>query len=434
MTLKFKWETEFKETEIGETPKDWEVRKIGIVAKVNEELINKNYNYKIIEYIDINSVESGLILEKKVIPLEIAPTRARRVVRNNDILLSTVRPNLRHYAFVKYSKPNTIASTGFAVIRARNIAPRYLYYYITTDFVTEYLTQIAETHTSAYPSFTPDVVENLKTPYPSPHEQSRIATVLSWFDDLIENKKRQNEILEKVAMAIFKSWFVDFEPFKDEEFVYSEELGKEISKGWEVKPIDAVAEFVKGLSYRSNELVDNLTEGEIFITLKIFKRGGGFRPEYKYYRGNRYSDEQVVYDGDLVIALTDMTSDAKVVGAPALVILPPYKDKGILSLDAAKLNVPQYMKEYAYLYLKDSQEENSTFANGVNVLHLNLNLFKIGKLILIPPQPILQHFHFLVEPLFQKIILNQKQIMVLRKIRDVLLPQLVFGKLEVVEL
>jgi len=48
---------------------------------------------------------------------------------------------------------------------------------------------------------------------------------------LIENKKRQNEILEKVAMAIFKSWFVDFEPFKDEEFVYNEELGKEIPKG-----------------------------------------------------------------------------------------------------------------------------------------------------------------------------------------------------------
>ena len=269
---------------------------------------------------------------------------------------------------------------------------------------------------------------------PTKKEQSRIATVLSWFDDLIENKKRQNEILEKVAMAIFKSWFVDFEPFKDEGFVYNEELGKEIPKGWEIKPIGEVADFVKGLSYRSNELVDNPTEGEIFITLKIFKRGGGFRPEYKYYKGNRYSEEQVVYDGDLVIALTDMTSDAKVVGAPALVILPPDRNKGILSLDAAKLNAPQYMKEYVYLYLKDSQEENSTFANGVNVLHLNLNLFKVGKLILIPPQPILQRFHSLVEPLFQKIILNQKQIMVLKKIRDALLPKLVFGKLRVEEI
>ena len=56
------------------------------------------------------------------------------------------------------------------------------------------------------------------------------------------------------------------------------------------------------------------------------------------------------------------------------------------------------------------------------------------KIILIPSQPILQHFHSLVEPLFQKIILNQKQIMVLRKIRDALLPKLVFGKLRVMEI
>ena len=80
---------------------------------------------------------------------------------------------------------------------------------------------------------------------PSP-EQSRIATVLSWFDDLIENKKRQNEILEKTAMAIFKSWFVDFEPFKDEEFVYSEELGIEIPEGWEVRKIRELIKIESG--------------------------------------------------------------------------------------------------------------------------------------------------------------------------------------------
>ena len=128
-----------------------------------------------------------------------------------------------------------------------------------------------------------------------------------------------------------------------------------------------------------------------------------------------------------------MTPDAKVVGAPALVILPPGKDKGILSLDAAKVICQNICKEYIYLYLKYSQEENSTFANGVNVLHLNLELFKTGKFIPLPPQSILQKFHNIIEPLFQKIILNQKEIMVLRKIRDALLPQLVFGKLRVVE-
>ncbi|MCD6276914.1 restriction endonuclease subunit S, partial [candidate division WOR-3 bacterium] len=195
-----------------------------------------------------------------------------------------------------------------------------------------------------------------------------------------------------------------------------------------------ISQIEKGLSYKSDELSEDEKEGEIFITLKIFQRGGGFRPEYKYYIGNRYKREHITYDGDLVIALTDMTSDARVVGAPALVILPPDKTKGILSLDAAKLMIPDHIKDYLYLCLKESQEENATFANGVNVLHLNLALFKKGKYILLPPTHILQRFHELVEPMFRKIILNQKEIMILQKARDALLPKLVFGKLRVVEI
>ena len=423
--IKFKWETEFKQTEIGEVPREWEVISISdssFAIIMGQSPPSKYYN---------KEGKGTLFIQgrKDFGDLYITPTtyteKCSKTAPPNSALLTVRAP----VGDVNITKDEVCIGRGLAVIYNVNGNPtsnRFIYYVLVG--LKDYIASLGERGTT-YEEIIKEDLENLLVPHPSPTEQSRIATVLSWFDDLIENKKRQNEILEKVAMAIFKSWFVDFEPFEDDEFVDSE-FGR-VPNGWKVKPIGEVAEFVKGLSYRSNELVDNLTEGEIFITLKIFKRGGGFRPEYKYYRGNRYSDEQVVYDGDLVIALTDMTSDAKVVGAPALVILPPYKDKGILSLDAAKLNVPQYMKEYAYLYLKDSQEENSTFANGVNVLHLNLNLFKIGKLILIPPQPILQHFHSLVEPLFQKIILNQKQIMVLRKIRDALLPKLIFGKLRV---
>jgi len=426
MTLKFKWKTEFKETGIGEIPRDWEVRKIGIVAKVNEELINKNYNYKIIEYIDINSVESGLILEKKVIPLEIAPTRARRVVRNNDILLSTVRPNLRHYAFVKYSKPNTIASTGFAVIRAKNIEPRYLYYYITTDFVTEYLTQIAETHTSAYPSFTPDVVENLKTPHPSPTEQSRIATVLSWFDDLIENKKRQNEILEKVAMAIFKSWFVDFEPFKDEEFGYNEELGKEIPEGWEVRKIRELIKIESGGSAPQGE--------------KYFTNG-----EYPFVRVKHLSNQPCINGYDFINDDAVRHYKLKIFKEGSIIFQKSgeslsFARVNILPFDCYVVNhlaiVDSTMNKgigFIYCLLKNLLSEIIEERIGTALPYMKISDIQ-EKIILIPPQPTLQHFHSLVEPLFQKIILNQKQIMVLRKIRDALLPRLVFGKLRVVEI
>jgi len=424
MSFKFKWETEFKETEIGKIPKDWKVKGL---EKILDSIIKGKPPLRKLKGKGHLPYLSAKYLRGEEEALDFYPEEAGYVVGEEDILILWDGANAGE---IFRGKKGLLPSTVCKLIFKKDVNKDFIYLVLKNQ---EKELKDAKKGTDDR-HVDKEYFLTFPIPYPSSTEQSRIATVLSWFDDLIENKKRQNEILEKVAMAIFKSWFVDFEPFKDEEFVYNEALGKEIPKGWEVKPIGEVADFVKGLSYRSNELVDNPTEGEIFITLKIFKRGGGFRPEYKYYKGNRYSEEQVVYDGDLVIALTDMTSDAKVVGAPALVILPPDRNKGILSLDAAKLNAPQYMKEYVYLYLKDSQEENSTFANGVNVLHLNLNLFKVGKLILIPPQPILQRFHSLVEPLFQKIILNQKQIMVLKKIRDALLPKLVFGKLRVEEI
>jgi type I restriction enzyme S subunit len=164
-------------------------------------------------------------------------------------------------------------------------------------------------------------------------------------------------------------------------------------------------------------------------------RGGGFKTEYSWIKSERIKPSHLVREGDLIIALTDMTQNTQVVGAPAIVILPNGFDGGVISLDCMKIeSIVENLKYYLYMFLKDTQEDNSTFANGVNVLHLMVNNFLTGKIIFIPPPHILQSFHSLIEPLFQKIILNQKQIMTLRKIRDTLLPLLVFGKLRVEEI
>jgi type I restriction enzyme S subunit len=100
------------------------------------------------------------------------------------------------------------------------------------------------------------------------------------------------------------------------------------------------------------------------------------------------------------------------------------------------LRVNEYkMFPYVYLSLSDNsfREYVASAISGTNINNLNLSDLKNFS-ILIPPSPILQSFHSLVEPLFEKIILNQKQIMTLRKIRDALLPLLVFGKLRVEEI
>lgn len=402
--MKFRWESKFKETEIGEIPEDWKAEKIGVVAKINEENINKNFPHKVIEYIDINSVENGMILDKKYIPLSSAPSRAKRIVRDEDILLSTVRPSLRHFAFIKKANPNTVASTGFAVIRAIKSEPRFLYYYLTTDFITEHLTNIAEEHASTYPAFTPDVLEKLKMPYPLPEEQTRIATVLSWFDDLIENKKRQNEILENMAMAIFKSWFIDFEPFQDEKFVYSEELDMEIPEGWEVKPIGEVVDIIYGKG------------------LPKSKRKNGPVPVVGSSGIVGYHTRFLATPPSIVIGRKGN------VGSVYLMLEPFYPIDTVFYTNKTTPAVTFYV--YHHLRLIPLAEIGMT---DTAVPGININNLKAIKLP-IPPQPILQRFHSLVEPLFQKIINNQKEIMVLKRIRDTLLPQLVFGRLRVEEI
>ncbi|MCD5401241.1 restriction endonuclease subunit S, partial [candidate division NPL-UPA2 bacterium] len=196
----------------------------------------------------------------------------------------------------------------YAIFDFKGLDGKYLFFLM--HIFNSYLREFAVGSTVS--SLRLPMFENLNIPVPSLPEQSRIATVLSWFDDLIENKKRQNDLLEKTAMAIFKSWFIDFKPFQNEKFVDSE-LG-EIPTGWEVKSLNKVCELIKGVSYNSPDISPE-PQGSLFITLNNFLRGGGFKAEYGYYIGTKARDNHKVKDGDLIVALTDMTSVARVVGA-----------------------------------------------------------------------------------------------------------------------
>jgi len=276
---------------------------------------------------------------------------------------------------------------------------------------------------------------NLLIPLPPLPEQSRIATVLSWFDDLIEVKKRQNEILEKTAMAIFKSWFIDFEPFRDGEFVYSEELGKEIPKGWEVKRLYELCKILRGLNFKSNEVIFEYVKGYIPV-LRTNNIKGGFEIDFSdlmFVKEDKINPEKLLKENDILLSASN--GNPELVGNFA-VFLNTFTDLAFsfgAFIYLIRVNNHE-MFPYVYLSLSDNsfREYVASAISGTNINNLNLSDLKNFP-VLIPPSPILQSFHSLVEPLFQKIILNQKQIMTLRKIRDTLLPLLVFGKLRVEE-
>ena len=183
--------------------------KIKNIAKFNSEIIGNEYEYSEICYIDTSSVTEGKLTTIQKLDRKKSPLRAKRLAKNNDIIISTVRPNLKHYYFVKDAPKNLVVSTGFAVIRTTKVNPLYLYYYLTTPNFTEYLIGVAESHTSAYPSFPIEIIEDAEIDLPEEQIQEQIAKILSDLDSKIELNQKMNKTLEKIAQTVFKSWFVD---------------------------------------------------------------------------------------------------------------------------------------------------------------------------------------------------------------------------------
>ncbi len=161
-TLEALAETLFRQWFLEEAQEDWEEVKLGDYIVTNKTSITKDTLLKKIRYLDTGSLIEGKIEKFQKLDLVDAPSRARRIVRHNDILISTVRPNQKHYGILKHPDTDIIASTGFCVITCKQIDPHFVYLLLTTDDMTEYLHSIAEGSTSTYPSLKPSDIENLK--------------------------------------------------------------------------------------------------------------------------------------------------------------------------------------------------------------------------------------------------------------------------------
>lgn len=152
---------------LGEIPEGWEVKKLADVAEVNRAQINARTAPDELHYIDISSVSPGQIDSITTYAFANAPGRARRIVQHGDVLWSCVRPNRRSHAQVTHPDPNTIASTGFAVLTPTEVPFTFLYLATTTDDFVAFLTNNATG--AAYPAVTAATFEkaNLLVP-PAP--------------------------------------------------------------------------------------------------------------------------------------------------------------------------------------------------------------------------------------------------------------------------
>ena len=244
---------QFKQTPIGEIPDEWDVVRLEDVVEINKK--SKDPTKAIPDdkffYVDIESIEggTGVIKTAKEIFGKDAPSRARRVVHQNDVIMSTVRPYLKAFAIVPKEYDNQICSTGFAVLSCRKkILPHYLLYTLFSKAIIEQCSRMMVG--GQYPALNQSKVKNLQIPLPPLPEQHHIAEILTTADTAIrkvDDAIAKTERLKRGLMQELLTQGVGHEEFKESE------VGR-IPRGWDVVKLEDVLELCQyGLSVKMSD-------------------------------------------------------------------------------------------------------------------------------------------------------------------------------------
>ena len=153
------------ESELGLVPEGWRVTALGQLAEVNARSVRRGAERTEIRYVDISSVSTGSIDNKEWMLFADAPGRARRIVRDGDVIWACVRPNRKSYALVVDPEPNLLVSTGFAVLSPMSAPSSFIYQCVTTDDFVSHLVNHAKG--AAYPAVSADDFENAKVLKPA---------------------------------------------------------------------------------------------------------------------------------------------------------------------------------------------------------------------------------------------------------------------------
>lgn len=399
---------------------EWKEVRLGDYIKTNETQYSIKENWENFVYLDTGSIIEGRIDTLLYFTKEDKlPSRARRKVRHGDIIYSCVRPNQRHYGYINIPVENLLVSTGFVVISCKNIDSKYLYYYLTQDTIINYLQNIGEQSVSTYPTIKPQDIEDIFIRIPSDIEdQRRIASILSSLDRKIEFNNKINADLEEMAQAIFKNWFVDFEPFKDGKFVDSE-LGM-IPEGWKVGTLTEIASYMNGLAmqkYPPENIEDSLP------VLKIKELGQGFCGTDSDRCSCNIKDECKIHNGDVIFSWS----------GTLLVDVWCGGDCG-LNQHLFKVTSNDYPKWFYYYWTKHHLQEFIHIAKdkAVTMGHIKRGHLE-EALVAIPDNDSMEKAHELFEPILSKMISLRLENSRLSLLRDILLPRLMSGELEIPE-
>lgn len=315
---------------------------------------------------------------------------------------------------VKYIKEDldSVYNNGLICIKINKeeFDPQFIYYNLISNSFKNFIYSISG-GTSTQPNMKKRHLLQYKIPKYSLDKQKSIANILSTLDKKIELNNQMNKTLEEIAQGIYKSWFVDFEPFQDGEFVESE-LGL-VPEGWEVKKLKDVIDFVKGKT--PDDKIKEKKEGYLkYLTLSVLKG-----KKKVYGKGKNIIE---VKEDDILMVM-DGSSSGQI-----------FSDKaGILASTLAKIEISNalFSKEFIFLFLKYFEREIMNNTTGSAVPHADKKYIKNLSIPIPKEKEKLMNFNSAIKNLRNKIINNKKENNALKNIKDAILPKLMSGEIRV---
>lgn len=317
---------------------------------------------------------------------------------------------------VHYSKEKCwISDNAISAMAKDNNSTEYLHYLLTSLHLNRH-------HIGgAQPLMTQGIINNIDIPKHSNSEQKKIAGILSALDEKIETNRKINTRLEELAQALVKSWFIDFEPF-----------GGKMPEDWEPTPFSKLVDNIGGYSYKGDELQDS---DVAMVTIKNFDRNGSFKSDgfKEIIVSSKCKPEQHAGIFDVMVAHTDLTQNADIIGNPILILATSnYRDL-VYSMDLTKVVSKNHLLSnfiiYHILKAKDFKGHALGYVNGTTVLHMSKKAVPEYEAYLPQDLNILRPLHHALKPIYEQISVRLMEIERLTSLRDTLLPKLMSGEL-----
>jgi len=331
-----------------------------------------------------------------------------KLLEKNDIVISA-RGTIGAMAMIPY--PMCFNQSCFG-LRGNNVVDKNFLYYLTRTKVNE-LRKSA--HGSVFDTITRETFDNLRCLVPPLQTQQKIGNILSSLDSKIELNKRINDNLEQQAQALFKSWFVDFEPFKDRKFVDSE-LGM-IPEGWRVEELGNITNSI-------TEKAGNRTDVKVLSPVNT----GELLLSEEYFTKQVYSKNLAKY---IMVAPNDFSYNPARINIGSI---------GMNTFDFSGCVSPVYVvfrceKGYHHFFnifktTKNFKEEVNTRAIGGVRQTLSYKDFSLIKIVY-PPKEVVEQFNKIYSHIMTLIKKYENEIRNLSKIRNTLLPKLMSGELKI---